>query len=700
MQITNPNNLTDTIIVTSQDTKSVSCELSNNGTLFDILSNSLYSDKILAVIREILCNAWDSHIFTNNTNTPLEVTLTETEFSVKDFGSGIDPEKILQIYGTYGQSTKTDDENQVGGFGIGSKAPFAYTDTFTVTNVYKNTKSVYIINKEPNQAPTIKTIYSGITDEPTGLTVSVLISKKNDYYSFVEKLNAFGSKTDIKIKLNELLQNNNDFSNSYCFVKSTHNRFNLNVKYNSVTYKVDPTIFHSNNILNDILDDSNDWFVFNDIVLNALPNTLDISATREALSYTKKTQDTLKILCDNFVGHITKLIKDNIKDSYKDIHTSKDYFNYIDEMDNFVSNRKCISKDEDFVKYLVFFLTKYSSKLRNSHEIHKEILNTINFYRKIMFSKIFNIKLIKLKRYNLVNSLVYVLFPEIIYTSAWKKISNHNYDIIPSKVYIVTNRATPIDRRDNSIKRPVLLTSLKEKDNLINKLTEFGFECVFVPSLRKEKTVIKVKEDIVHGRLYGNTYFHDLQLEPNSYIIFRNINSTIFNAGFLNHIRKWSSETSIKVYEIYYKKDFDLLKEQGHIDLEQEAESGEFIKKHFDIKFLEKSHIHLPFSTSYSKYDFEDFIKNNDNNFELIKDKKWRTFFINYKKNIIGINFYRDYMYYLSRHKNITINKDKSSTFNELIAKTGLKNIIDYKKINQYILDGKKKQVLDILTLT
>jgi 3D (Asp-Asp-Asp) domain-containing protein len=377
MQVTNPNNITDTIIVTSQDTKSVSCELSNNGTLFDILSNSLYSDKILAVIREILCNAWDSHIFSNNIDTPLEVTLSETEFSVTDFGSGIDPEKILQIYGTYGQSTKTDDKNATGGFGIGSKAPFAYTDTFTVTNVYKNTKSVYIMTKEPNQAPTIKTIYSGITDEPTGLTVTVLITKKSDYYDFKNKLSTFISKTDIKIKLNGLLQETSDFSNSYCFVKSTSSIINLNVKYNSVIYKVDPTIFHSNSVLVYILIDHNDWFIFNDIVLNALPNTLDISATREALSYTKKTQDTLKILCDNFIDHITKLITENIKDIYKDIHTSKDYFKYIEEMSTFSVENTYISKNEDFIKYLVFFLTKVSSKLRSTSKIHKKILDSI-----------------------------------------------------------------------------------------------------------------------------------------------------------------------------------------------------------------------------------------------------------------------------------------------------------------------------------
>jgi hypothetical protein len=583
--------------------------------------------------------------------------------------------------------------------GIGSKAPFAYTDTFTVTNVYKNTKAVYIMSKEPNQAPTIKTIYSGITNEPSGLTVNVLITKINNYYDFRDKLNNFISKTDIKIKLNGVLQENNDFSNSYCFVKNNSNTLQLNVKYNSVTYKIDTTVFCPNTVLNTLLTDNN-VFIFSDLILNAAPNTLDISATREALSYTKKTQDTLNTLCDNFVNHITRVIKDNIKDVYKDINTVQDYSEYIHKMSKFSSENTCISKDKDFIQHLSFYLTTNENNFRSYQKYNLELLNILNLHRKIMFCKIFNIKSLLLKKENLINSLIYTLFSNIIYTNTWNgKKSKDNYVVIPNKVYIVTNRSTSISREQNNVKIPVLLTSLKEKQSLIDKLTNFGFECVFVACLKKKK-IIEGKKESVYGKLYDSDHFYDLELEPNSYITLRHSNSNLFHKGILNYIKQWSSETSIKIYELYNKKDFDFLKKQGHIDLEQEIESGEFIKKHYNMEFLKQSHIHLFFSGSYKIYDFNYFIENNNDNFELINNKKWKTFFVNYKKNFIGIKLYEYYVDYSSRYKNVIIDKKPSLAFNNLIAKTGLKNIIDYKKVKQYILDGKKNQVMHLLTLT
>lgn len=705
MQVTNKDNITDTIIVTSQDTKSVSCELSNNGTLFDILSNSLYADKILAVIREILCNAWDSHIVSDKLNIPLEITLTEALFSVKDFGSGIDPEKILQIYGTYGKSTKTNDEKQVGGFGIGSKAPFAYTDTFTVTNVHKNTKSVYILTKEPNQAPLIKTVYSGITDEPSGLTVSVVL-KKGDLKSFEYKLKNFMSKTDIKIKLNGLLQENNDFSNTYCLIRNDSG-YDVYVKYNSVAYKVSlDKIDNLNDTFLSIVTDHSRSFIFTDIVLNADPNTLDISATREGLSYTKKTQDTIRLLCENFTQHITKVIENNIKHIYKDIHTAKDYFKYVERLNNFFSDAKSISNDKDFVDYLVFLLTDKDIDLRSYQKKLKQILNTVEFYRKKLFSKIFNVELKKLNRKSLLSSLIYNLFPEIVFINTWngkKKYTHYCFYKVPNKVYIITNKTTQINVESYNIRIPILLTSLKNKDNLINKLTNFGIECVFVSSPKKEKTVIIQKKDLIYAKLIDNKYSYtysqaqNIKLEPNSYIVYKSKEPSLFKSVLLPYVDNLNLTNIPKIYEIPYKKNFDLLLKEGHIDLEKEIESEKFFKKHFDYNFLQKTYLYLP---HYSlKYDFVRFIGANIENFQLIKNKKWRLFFQTYKENMNTIKMYHDFINVCRDKIKEIVDSKKSLPINELLKNNELKNIIDYKKLNQYILNGKVKQVINLIDL-
>jgi hypothetical protein len=699
MQVTNPNNLTDTIIVTSQDTKSVSCELSNNGTLFDILSNSLYADKILAVIREILCNAWDSHIVSNKSDIPLEVTLNESAFIVKDFGSGIDPEKILQIYGTYGQSTKTNDEKQVGGFGIGSKAPFAYTDTFTVTNVHKNVKSVYILTKEPNQAPLIKTVYSDITDEPPGLTVSVVL-KKGDLESFTDKLKNFMSKTDIKINLNGVLQENTDFSNTYCLIRSDSS-YAIYVKYNSVAYKVSlDKIDNINSTFLHIVEDHSRSFIFTDIVLNTEPNTLDISATREALAYTKKTQDTVRLLCENFTQHITKIIENNIKDIYKDINTAKDYFKYVERLDNFFTDTKSISDDKEFIDYLVFLLTNRGIDFRVYQTKLKQIFNSIEVYRKKLFSKIFNIKLQKLDRTNLLPSLVHNLFPQLEFINTYvgkKKYTHYFFDKVPNKVYVITNKTVQIPEEQFNIKIPILLTSLKNKDNLINKLTDFGIQCIFVPSPKKEKSVVSKCKDRIYAKLVKDSIFNIITLEPNSYIIYKSREESAYDRYLRPYYYEDAFNFTKKIYEIYYKNDFNLLLKKGHIDLDKDIESGNFINNNFDVKFLNQTIVH---SVNPSiVYNFQSFVADSEKNFELIKSKRWKVFFQKYKKNLYAIQFYNNYLKKNTDYFKKIISVKNNSAFNDLLKSGQIKKIIDYKKVNQYIIQEKIEPVIELLEL-
>lgn len=83
--------------------------------MFSVLSESFYSEPEQAVIRELLCNAWDSHIVSGITDTPVDVTLTDTDLIIKDFGAGIPHDQIMDIYFTFGTSTKREDDRQTGG---------------------------------------------------------------------------------------------------------------------------------------------------------------------------------------------------------------------------------------------------------------------------------------------------------------------------------------------------------------------------------------------------------------------------------------------------------------------------------------------------------------------------------------------------------------------------------------------------------
>ena len=114
--------------------------------LFRVLSDQIYSDKIMAVIRELSCNAIDSQVSAKSSkkfcvNVPSSLDPT---FWVEDFGTGIDPDKIVEIFWTYGESTKTKDNLAIGALGLGSKSPFAYTkSSFVVRNRYNGSEYTY-----------------------------------------------------------------------------------------------------------------------------------------------------------------------------------------------------------------------------------------------------------------------------------------------------------------------------------------------------------------------------------------------------------------------------------------------------------------------------------------------------------------------------------------------------------------------------
>jgi hypothetical protein len=154
--------------------------------LFMLLSDSVYSDKIAAGIREITCNAYDAHVESNQTR-KFQVTIpseANPEFRVRDFGTGLAPEQ-MSMYTTYGDSTKEGSNAYIGAFGIGAKSPFAYTNTFNVTSYYGG-KAYYYVMFVENGKPHKTLLSSCDTDEPSGLEVFYAV-KPSDVDEFQSK---------------------------------------------------------------------------------------------------------------------------------------------------------------------------------------------------------------------------------------------------------------------------------------------------------------------------------------------------------------------------------------------------------------------------------------------------------------------------------------------------------------------------------
>jgi hypothetical protein len=156
----------------------------NSAKAFSILSSGLYANKIRAIIRELSCNAVDSHAAAGKRDTPFDVHLPnqlEPHFSIRDYGTGLSHEQVTQIYTTYFESTKTASNEFIGALGLGSKSPFSYTDNFTVTAIQNGKKGIYSAFINGEGVPSIALMMQEDTDEPAGVEVKFSV---NDYYDF------------------------------------------------------------------------------------------------------------------------------------------------------------------------------------------------------------------------------------------------------------------------------------------------------------------------------------------------------------------------------------------------------------------------------------------------------------------------------------------------------------------------------------
>jgi hypothetical protein len=160
--------------------------------------NKIYTDKILAVIRETICNAWDEHVKHSITE-PVRVKLrqdgSDTYWSCRDYAKGLSDEDVRKVFGTYGASKKRESNNLIGGFGVGAASPLAYTDTFYVTSHFEGTMIKYAFmlggGDQGVEVGKIYEVHKAPTTE-SGIEVELMLGQ-GDGYTFNNKTILFVS---------------------------------------------------------------------------------------------------------------------------------------------------------------------------------------------------------------------------------------------------------------------------------------------------------------------------------------------------------------------------------------------------------------------------------------------------------------------------------------------------------------------------
>lgn len=270
--------------------------------MFKLLADSMYQNKPLAVLREIGANAFDAHVSAKCSDKPFDVSLPtrlKPELSIRDYGEGLSHEDVIHLYTAFGRSMKNKDNTMVGGFGIGSKSPLAYTTSFTVVSRYGKEKRMYTVFLSDKHIPTITHLHTEKTDDATGLEIIIPI-EKDDVKTFVDTARKVFLHYTVKpnfIGLDKTLVDPEVlYSNSkldfciYKFDNTFSHTFDkvATVLMGTVAYKLD---FKS---IQDAITDDEATHAIHTMLHSCLVikfpiGSLSIAASREALSYDKPT---------------------------------------------------------------------------------------------------------------------------------------------------------------------------------------------------------------------------------------------------------------------------------------------------------------------------------------------------------------------------------------------------------------------------
>lgn len=264
--------------------------------IMTILRDTLYSDKILAVLREYASNAWDANRMAGRGEEPIEIhlpTYGDPTLKIKDHGPGLSLDDVFKVYNRYGRSTKRDSNEAVGMLGIGSKSGFAYSDTFTIVSWHQGSMATYVAVVDSSEKGRID-LFNVESCDPTLSGVEIQIPVKPlDIGDFTSKAQALFSYYEPRPKINTTIapiQAGKDFAGLGRILEINPNEHYYNSprgKWVAIMGCVPYTIqLHqlkglssSASMLSGIL-----WF---DI------GTLQVAASREELKYGDTTKENL-----------------------------------------------------------------------------------------------------------------------------------------------------------------------------------------------------------------------------------------------------------------------------------------------------------------------------------------------------------------------------------------------------------------------
>lgn len=278
------------------------------GKAFRILIDGLYERKEAAVVREIMSNAWDSHMAAGTPDVAIKVTCPTSMdpiFRVRDFGVSMTHEQIMHLYTTIFESTKESTNDQLGQFGLGSKTPFAYTDSFTVTAWLNGEKRSYVAYITDDDVPVINHVGTDPQgDEPQGVEISVPV-RPSDLHTFKQEIAHMVMASDVLPELDGMSMPDDLFvheGDGYRVVRDNYHMGQFAVRQGCVVY---PSHQFNCQYVN---------YQYT-LIVDVPIGSVDVTANREAMSLNDVTKRTVNARLAEVNQQIEAYIKE-LNDSF------------------------------------------------------------------------------------------------------------------------------------------------------------------------------------------------------------------------------------------------------------------------------------------------------------------------------------------------------------------------------------------------
>lgn len=395
-----------------ENTSQMSIKNENLSKIFRLLTTSVYKDSKSSVLRELLSNSIDSQVVIGKINDPVYLKYNNGVISIIDNGAGMSDEFIKTRYMSLGDSTKEEDENLIGAFGLGCKSVFAYTTHYTLISRYNGIKTKYLISVSDTGLPDVITLEENNTEECNGVEIQFELLKDSDYYDFQE-----AAENQLKYFRNIIIEGF-EISNDYKIIKG-----------NDFLYRPDRT--NVNNILN---------LVWENIVYPIDFNFLGIQP--------------IKVNCALYFPQKTPFQPEAARENLRNTESNKKLI--LDKIEEFREELTSLWKNQQIIDSFFEWNNKYYKTIKfDEHELDVSSIITEEYIWKPLLNTHMSARLVKQNTYNCFDKLFSYRKNSRFINNSWSRIGENN-KIFHAEKDVTSNRLSRIGWNAICLKRELI----------------------------------------------------------------------------------------------------------------------------------------------------------------------------------------------------------------------------------------------------